>query len=184
VRVVADEASYVRQVSLHAAAVLRVATALVGHDDAEDAAQEALTRAWRAWGTLRDTNAARSWLLRITVNVCREWLRGSMGTSRRMIQPLPDDTQAAVLFDLYAGTSDHTGALDLRAAVADLPGEQRLVVALRFYGGMRATEIAEALDIPPVTVRTRLHRALITLRTRLAPSDGRLRSTRHAEGGW
>ena len=114
---VADEASYVRQVSLHAAAVLRVATALVGHDDAEDAAQEALTRAWRAWGTLRDTNAARSWLLRITVNVCREWLRGSMGTSRRMTQPLPDDTQAAVLFDLYAGTSDHTGALDLRAAV-------------------------------------------------------------------
>jgi DNA-directed RNA polymerase specialized sigma24 family protein len=111
-------------------AVLRVATALVGHDDAEDAAQEALTRAWRAWGTLRDTDAARSWLLRITVNVCREWLRGSMGTSRRMMQPLPDDTQAAVLFDLYAGTSDHTGALDLRAAVRDPPGEQRLVVAL------------------------------------------------------
>jgi DNA-directed RNA polymerase specialized sigma24 family protein len=53
---VADEASYVRQVSQHAAAVLRVATALVGHDDAEDAVQEALTRAWRAWGTLRDTN--------------------------------------------------------------------------------------------------------------------------------
>ena len=93
-RVVADEASYVRQVSLHAAAALRVATALVGHDDAEYAAQEALTRAWRAWGTLRDTSAARSWLLRITVNVCREWLRGSMGTSRRMVQPLPDDTQA------------------------------------------------------------------------------------------
>ena len=52
-----DEASYVRQVSLHAAAVLRVATALVGHDDAEDAAQEALTRASCAWATLRDTDA-------------------------------------------------------------------------------------------------------------------------------
>ena len=101
-----------------------------------------------------------------------------------MVQPLPDGTQAAVLFDLYAGTSDHTGALDLRAAVRDLPSEQRLVVALRFYGGMRATEIAEALDIPAATVRTRLHRALITLRTRLQPSDGRLRSTRNAEGGW
>jgi DNA-directed RNA polymerase specialized sigma24 family protein len=101
-----------------------------------------------------------------------------------MAQPLPDDTQAAVLFDLYAGASDHTGALDLRAAVRDLPGEQRLVVALRFYGGMKATEIAEALDIPATTVRTRLHRALITLRTRLAPSDGRLRSTPRAEGGW
>jgi RNA polymerase sigma-70 factor (ECF subfamily) len=181
---VADEASYVRQVSQHAGAVLRVATALVGHDDAEDAAQEALTRAWRAWGTLRATNAARSWLLRITVNVCREWLRGSLGASRRMVQPLPDDTQTAVLFDLYTGTSDHTGALYLRAAVNELPGEQRLVVALRFYGGMRATEIAEALDVPAATVRTRLHRALITLRTRLAPSDGRLRSTPRAEGGW
>jgi RNA polymerase sigma-70 factor (ECF subfamily) len=180
---VADEASYVGEISQHAAAVLRVATALVGHDDAEDATQEALTRAWRAWGTLRDTSAARSWLLRITVNVCREWLRGSLGASRRSSQPLPDDTQAAVLFDLDAGTSDHTGALDLRAAVRELPGEQRLVVALRFYGGMKATEIAEALDIPASTVRTRLHRALISLRTRLAPSDGRLRSTQRAEGG-
>jgi DNA-directed RNA polymerase specialized sigma24 family protein len=101
-----------------------------------------------------------------------------------MAQPLPDNTQAAALFDLYAGTSDHTGALDLRAAVRALPGEQRLVVALRFYGGMKATEIARALDIPAATVRTRLHRALITLRTQLAPSDGRLRTTRHAEGGW
>ena len=54
------------------AAAQRVATALVGHDDAEDAAQEAQTHARGAWGALRDTNAARSWLLRITINVCRQ----------------------------------------------------------------------------------------------------------------
>ncbi len=104
----------------HAAAVLRVATALVGHGDAEDAAQEAMTRAWKAWQTLREAGAVRAWLLRITVNVCREWHRGAYGTHRRSTQPFPDDAEPAVLLEMDAGTSDHTGALDLRAAIRAL----------------------------------------------------------------
>src|SRR6185436_6617048 len=60
-----------------------VAAALVGPADAEDAAQEASVRAWRSWDELRDREAVRSWLLRITVNVCHDWLRGRFGTRIR-----------------------------------------------------------------------------------------------------
>jgi RNA polymerase sigma-70 factor, ECF subfamily len=178
-----DEASFAQLVPSHAAAVLRVATALVGHGDAEDAAQEAMTRAWKAWRTLREASAARAWLLRITMNVCREWHRGAYGTHRRRTQPLPDDAAPAVLIEMGAGTSDHTGALDLRAAIRELPDEQRLAVVLRFYGGMEPAEIAAALGIPPTTVRTRLHRALAALRRRLDHSDGQPRAVDSWKGG-
>jgi len=181
-----DEASFVRLVPAHAAAVLRVATALVGHGDAEDAAQEAMTRAWKAWRTLRDAGAARAWLLRITVNVCHEWHRSAYGTHRRSMVPLPGDAEPAVLLEMDAGTSDHTGALDLRAAIRELPDDQRVAVVLRFYGGMTSAEIAAALGIPPATVRTRLHRGLAALRRRLERAGGQPRAAgapRVPEGG-
>jgi DNA-directed RNA polymerase specialized sigma24 family protein len=67
--------------------MMRVAAALVGLADAEDAAQEALMRAWQAWKTLRDVDAVRPWLLRITVNVCRQWRRGNFGRHATLSSP-------------------------------------------------------------------------------------------------
>lgn len=154
----------------HTAAMMRVAAALVGLADAEDAAQEAMVRAWRAWGTLRDVEALRPWLLRITVNVCRSWQRGSFGQQAHRTQPLPDDDTTAggydglALLKSDAGSSDHAGALDLRHAVSLLPQQFRIVVVLHYYGGLQANEIAEALGVPAATVRTRHHRALQMLR--------------------
>lgn len=158
----------------HVPAMLRVATALVGPADAEDAAQEAITRAWQAWSSLRDVGAARSWLLRITVNVCRNWQRGRFGTTRRLTEPLDesDASETLVMLDADPGTSDYSAALDLRQLVNTLDDDLRLIVVLRFYAGMDATEIGASLSIPSATVRTRLRRALRLLRERLAqPSD-------------
>ncbi len=157
---------------LHMTTMLRVAAALVGVADAEDAAQEALVRAWQAWPSLRDKAAFRSWLLRITVNVCRDWQRGRFGTSRRRMEPLDaagaDDLTAVIGAD--PGASDHTAALDLRAALRHLDSEYRVVVALRYYVGMDASEVGAALGVPPATVRTRLRRALALLREHLNAS--------------
>lgn len=158
---------------LHMTTMLRVAAALVGVADAEDAAQEALTRAWQAWPRLRDAAAFRPWLLRITVNVCRDWQRGRFGTNRRLMGPL-DAAEAADLIATIGsdpGASDHTAALDLRAAINRLEPEYRVVVALRYYVGMDATEVGAALGIPPATVRTRLRRALAELREHLGASE-------------
>src|SRR5579863_9301905 len=88
-------------VPLHLHAMLQTAAALVGAADAEDATQEAILRAWRAWDTLRDVAAVRSWLLRITVRICQDWRRGRFGTRRMLTVPLLTD-DALPLADLGA----------------------------------------------------------------------------------
>src|SRR5215468_9373639 len=163
-------------VAPHTDAMARVAAALVGVADAEDAAQEALMRAWRAWPTLREEGAVRAWLLRITTNVCRNWQTGRFGSQRRATQSLDDSDSQALLRRASvsgAGNGAHADALDLRHAISTLSDDLRWVVALRFYAGMDATEIGELLETPPATIRTRLRRALTLLRAALDSSaDG------------
>jgi len=174
---------------MHLATMLRVAAALVGVADAEDAAQEALMRAWQGWPGLRDRAALRGWLLRITVNVCRDWQRGRFGTHRRLMEPLDESSATDLIATIGSdpGASDHTAALDLRAEVNGLGADYRVIVVLRYYAGMDASEVGAALSMPAATVRTRLRRALALLREHLSGSgdlpsfhDGKLRS----DGGW
>jgi RNA polymerase sigma-70 factor (ECF subfamily) len=159
-------------VPMHMTTMLRVAAALVGVADAEDAAQEALVRGWQAWSSLRDRSAMRAWLLRITVNVCRDWQRGRFGTRQRLVGSLNlgSDADPIALLGSDPGASDHAAALDLRQAVNSLAPDYRLIVVLRYYVGLDASEIGEALAIPAATVRTRLRRALALLRERLSAS--------------
>jgi RNA polymerase sigma-70 factor (ECF subfamily) len=155
--------------------VLRVAAALVGSAQAEDAAQEAMLRAWRSWAELRDVAAARPWLLRITVNVCRSWLRGRSGAGRERETPLSDDDTPRALYELATlepGANSWAELLDLREALLELPTEFKVVVTLRYFGGMDSSEIGHALGLPPATVRSRLRRALTLLRDRLRTPGG------------
>jgi RNA polymerase sigma-70 factor (ECF subfamily) len=155
----------------HAATLTHVAAALVGMGDAEDAAQEAIVRAWRAWPELRERTVARSWLITITINVCRDWLRGRFGVRRRLTESLDgvtDGARSIALLDADPGASDHAAALDLRHAVASLDEDLRVIVALRYYVGMDSTSIGAALGQPAATVRTKLRRALNQLRDQLS----------------
>lgn len=177
-----DLAAFCALIDAQAAALIRVAAALVGSADAEDAAQEAIMRAWRAWPDLRARSAARSWLISITVNVCRDWLRGRFGARRRLTESLTgdDDEQRPIAqIDADPGASDYAAALDLRHALTTLDDDLRMIVALRYYAGMDSTTIGAALGLPATTIRTKLRRALTLLRARLsvdpdsADSEGR-----------
>jgi RNA polymerase sigma factor (sigma-70 family) len=153
----------------HKGTMVSVAAALVGLADAEDAAQEASLRAWQSWGALRDPEAIRSWLLRITVNVCHDWLRGRFGTRIRRTESLETDGAADLaLLDLNPGGAQHTAALDLRNAINQLEEPLRVAVVLRYYANLDSTEIGAALAVPAATVRTRLRRALSLLQDTLA----------------
>ena len=167
-----DCENFAALVPMHMTTMLRVAAALVGVADAEDAAQEALVRGWQAWSSLRDRSSMRAWLLRITVNVCRDWQRGRFGTRRRLVESLDlgSGVDPSALLGSDPGASDHAAALDLRQAVNGLDPDYRLVVVLRYYVGMDASEIGDALAIPAATVRTRLRRALALLREHLSAS--------------
>ena len=159
-------------VTPHTATITRMAAALVGIPDAEDAAQEALMRAWRAWPELREADSTRAWLMQITVNVCRTWRARSQ--SHGDIDYL--DTMLAA-DGVTLGANDHINALDLRQALLTLSADLRQIIALRFYIGMDSTEIGELLGEPPATVRTRLRRAIIQLRRALG--DGRQTTPAH-----
>jgi RNA polymerase sigma-70 factor (ECF subfamily) len=166
--------SFAAVVPLYAPAMVRIAAALVGPAEAEDAVQEASMRAWQSWSQLRNPSSVRPWLLQITVNVCRQWRRGLKGQQQAHLQSLPEDTDmqhlhALAMLESDPGTSNHTGALERRAAVNALPADLRVVVVLRFYAGLDATEIGGVLSIPSGTVRSRLHRALLQMRERLQP---------------
>lgn len=158
----------------HATTLVRVAAALVGMADAEDAAQEAVLRAWRAWPDLRDRTAARAWLISITVNVCRDWLRGRFGARLRLTESLSGagaEPRPIAQLDADPGASDHAAALDLRHAINRLDEDLRVIVALRYYAEMDSTTIGAMLGMPAATVRTRLRRALGKLRVTLAGAD-------------
>lgn len=158
----------------HTATMARVAAALVGAD-AEDAAQEALVRAWRAWPALREPTSTRAWLLQITVNVCRSWRARGQGLRVNAEARLDATAEQQLARDVGVGASEHVDALDLRRCLSDLPEDMRTVIALRFYAGMDSTEIGELLGEPATTVRGRLRRALLRLREMLDRESASLR---------
>lgn len=136
----------------------RLAGYLLGDaTEAQDAVEDALTRSWQAWSTLRDQDRFEPWFDRILVNVCRDWLRKRRGVR---IEELNDEL--AVYID------DPFKAAIARNEVASLMHilnpDQRVVVALRFWRDLSLQQIADLLDIPLGTVQSRLHYALRALR--------------------
>lgn len=136
----------------------RLAGLLLGDSsDAEDATQEAIARAWRSAGSLRDVGHAQAWLDRILVNVCRDRLR-----RRQVVRFIAlDDGNAARPSDPFQEVLDRDEAL---RAMAALGADQRVVVVLHYWGGLTLDEIAIRTGWPAGTVRSRLHHALERMR--------------------
>ena len=139
-------------------------------EDARDLCQETLLKAYRALGTFKKEARFSSWLYQIALNVCRDRLR------RRKSRPqvsLDELMEVGEIAPAVRGPSplDLIEQSDLSrtvaAAVESLPPEQREVVVLKEYQGLTFLEIAQVLDVPISTVKTRLYRGLGLLRQRL-----------------
>lgn len=167
-----DRNEFIAAVQQHTPTLLRVTGSLLGVDHAQDAAQEAILRAWQARGSLRDSAAVRPWLLRIAVNVCREWRRGRFGLQHRLNSPYPEGGADELLATIETdpGGPDRALLLDLRAAINALDDDVRVALVLTYFGGMDSAEVGAALGSPASTIRSRVQRALTTLRDRLRDS--------------
>jgi len=157
-------------------------------DDAEDAVQETLARAWRSRATFAETVSLRAWLYRIASNVCLDAIdrrKRSMGSAGRYeVQPVPED----LLEDTAAGPEARYDAresisLAFLAALQVLSPRQRGVLLLRDVLGWRAAEVAELLGLSLPATNSALHRARLALAGSYAPvgraaavEPGRLRS--------
>jgi len=133
---------------------------LLGHaSEAEDAAGEAVARAWARFDGLRDEDRFRPWLTRIVVNVCRDRLR------RRRIAPF------VPLGDVEPEAADPFATVLARDAVGRvlrlLGPDQRAVVVLHYWDDRSVGEIARTLGIPSGTVKWRLRAACRRMRPEL-----------------
>jgi RNA polymerase sigma-70 factor (ECF subfamily) len=163
----------------HDARVLRVCHRILGDADAAlDAAQETFVRAWRALRQFHGDSRFSTWLTRIAINQCRNELR-----RRRTVkhtQPLsldapaggtdgsPRDAVRAPGPDPYEEARGREVSAALSVALAEIDDEAREVLLLRDAEDLSYEEIAEILEVPVGTVRSRLHRARNEVRRRLA----------------
>jgi RNA polymerase sigma-70 factor (ECF subfamily) len=136
-------------------------------DDADDLVQETFVRAWQALHRFDESRPFAPWLLTIAANRAR-----TMAARARPGEEIDEET--AWHGPSPADDAESSAlARDVRAAVAALPEEQRVVLHLRAVEELSYREIADALDVPIGTVMSRLSRARETLRKRLGGSAGR-----------
>jgi RNA polymerase sigma-70 factor (ECF subfamily) len=134
-------------------------------DRAEDAVQIALVNAWRDLPTLRDPDRFEAWLTRILVRACyAEAGRSRRWSARLRVLPL----------DLAAPSDPTADVIDrdrLDRGFRRLPTDQRAIVVLHHYLGWSQPEIAQALEIPLGTVKSRLFYATRALRAAITADD-------------
>lgn len=134
-------------------------------EDAADAVQEALVAAFRRAESYRGEAPVHTWLFRIVVNTCIDRIRRERG---RATLPLIDADLKPRRPDL---ATEVVTRLSVADAMATLPPEQRLAIALVDLQGWTVAEAAEVLEVPAGTVKSRCARG----RTRLAGLLGHLR---------
>jgi len=140
-------------------------------EDARDVCQETFLRAFRALPGFRGQAKFSSWLYRIALNLCRDWMRRERRAP--VVQP-PEDVD---LIELAAAAGPSESIEDLvsrreltsivEEAMALLPEEQRTAIVLKEYQGLTFQEIADLQGCPLSTVKTRLYQGLSVLRRHL-----------------
>jgi RNA polymerase sigma-70 factor, ECF subfamily len=139
------------------------------HHDAEDATERTFLAALDAIGRFRDEGATfRSWLFRIAHNQIANALRNR---ARRRATPLDGVAEPVADADPARDADAADDARRVRRALAQLSGDRRQVIVLRFVDGLSAREIGAVLGRSEGAVRVLQHRALRELAGILGPED-------------
>jgi RNA polymerase sigma-70 factor (ECF subfamily) len=188
-----DERAYAELVEPHRPALRAHCYRMLGSvDDADDAVQDALLRAWRGLPRFEGRSTTRSWLYRITTNAClttiarrpkRRVLPMDLGpgadphdgagaplAESAWVEPYPDERLGlADTFAVPDARYDQRESVELAfvAALQHLPANQRAVLIMREVLGFSAKESAETLDTTVASVNSALQRARKTIDERL-----------------
>jgi len=154
--------------------------------EAEDAVQETMLRAWKAYDKFEGRAAMRTWLHRIATNVCLDMLRSKQHRQRPMdmgparepieanlktlpevtwIEPIPDTLVAPDPNPEQTAVAKESVRLAFVAALQHLPAKQRAALILCEVMNWKAAEVAELLEMSVPSVNSALQRARATLKT-------------------
>lgn len=144
---------------------------MLGHaEDAQDATQETFISAYTNLKHFRGDAKFSSWLYRIALNVCHSRLRRRVRRTDASLEQQfedvgfePASSSASVDEELF----DEQVSRSVRRALGAIPAEMRQVIIMKEYEGLKFHEIADVLDIPVSTVKTRMYTGLKELRKRL-----------------
>ena len=184
-------ASHRRELQVHCYRMLGSA------EDADDAVQETMLRAWTRVSTFAGTSTFRAWLYAVATNVCLDSLRrrkrrawptdvveaADSGTTPgpptdiSWLQPYPDALLGEATSAEDAVVAREAIQLAFLTAIQQLPPRQRAVLILRDVLGWSAKEAAQTLDMTPMAVHSALRRAQATLSARLPDRPDTLRAS-------
>jgi RNA polymerase sigma-70 factor (ECF subfamily) len=133
------------------------------HPEGEDIVQETWIRACERLGQFERRSAFSTWLLGIGLNVVRDTLRRDQRHRTVTENPPPDPPRR---------NEDSESRIDLKRAIQALPDDNRMVLVLHDVEGLTHQEIAERLEIPIGTTKSRLFRARQMIRERLTQNNG------------
>src|SRR5690606_311040 len=154
-------------------------------EEARDMTQEAFLRAYRGLRAFKGEAKFSSWLYRITLNLCRDWIRRER---RAPVVAVPEGVDPVDLADSQMAPAESVEELVARRemskavalAMAELPEEQRTAILLKEYHGLTFQEIADMLGCPLRTVKTRLYQGLSVLRRCLERQQAEAAALRRA----
>lgn len=144
-------------------------------NDAQDVAQEAFIKAYRALGNFRGESAFFTWLYRIAINTAKNYLMSRSRRSADSQVDVQDAEQIEKAPQLQGMETPERLLLNqeivetIKTAIAKLPEEMRIAIMLREFEGMSYEEIAQAMDCPVGTVRSRIFRAREAIDSKLTP---------------
>jgi RNA polymerase sigma-70 factor (ECF subfamily) len=173
-----DDDAFAALVRTHQTSVYNIAYRLVGQrETAQGLAQETFLRAFKALPTFDLNRPLGPWLYRIATNLSLNWVKRARlpMVSLEASHPVDEeDTEPLEIPDTSAEPAARFVQAEmqaqLRQAILTLPSDYRAVIELRHFQEMDYEEMAEALNIPIGTIKTRLFRARRLLRDRLAPA--------------
>jgi RNA polymerase sigma-70 factor (ECF subfamily) len=130
---------------------------------AEDLAQDVFLRLFQNLSAIKSSAHLMLWLRQVTSRRCIDQARRGLAEPTLSVEEGPEPTVGSEPSDPFLGKR-------LRRAVASLPEDSRLVIILRYQEELELAEIAEILEIPINTVKSRLQRSLAALRKKLSPA--------------
>jgi RNA polymerase sigma-70 factor (ECF subfamily) len=165
-----DRGAFDALVRRHQKGVWRVVRRYVKRDaDAADVTQQVFVRAFKGLATFRGAATVRSWLYRIAINCSLSWIRDHR---RETPAEIAEDSLTALPVAPGRIADDQEGTR-LRAAIAQLPPKQKLVLELRVFDDLSFKEVAELADCTENTAKVNFHYAVKKLRDILGGTDAR-----------
>ena len=155
----------------HAARLLGLAQRILGvGGEAEEVLQEVFLYVWRSAGSFDPARGSvLAWLLVATRSRAIDRLRARRPASRGELRRLDDVPESAAPVDVERDSAAREWESVCRAAIGELPEEQRRVLELAYFEGLTHVEIAERTATPLGTVKTRVRLGLMKLRELIRP---------------